>query len=183
MQDNLQNINISPDASLWEELRKGSEKAFREIYLNNVKILHNYGFKFTSDEQLTEDCIQDVFTDIFRNHKTLGPTDNIRLYLFTSLRRRIIKELQKRKVPFLQDETEIAFEPQYFETIPDNTNPLFNTLHNLPPRQKEVIFLRFYEDMEYEEICQVMGMNYQSVRNLMHRAIQTLRARAEGKGK
>ena len=181
MKETTRDTIISSDLILWNELRKGSGHAFREVYQKYVNLLYNYGYKFTSDKQLTEDCIQEIFIDIFRNHSNLSPTDNIKLYLFKALRRRIIKELKKLKNTITQYDHELSFEPEYKENTFNGSNQLFCILQSLPPRQKEVIFLKFYEDMDYEEICQVMEMNYQSVRNLMHRAMQSLREMADKK--
>ncbi len=179
MKNKAQENIHSSDIVIWNELRQGNESVFRDIYIRHVNLLYNYGFKFTSDKQITEDCIQEVFVDIFRNRKNLSTTDNIKLYLFKALRRRIFKEIKKRKITPIQDDIELSFEPAYMENEFDGVNKLLINLQHLPPRQKEVIFLRFYEEMEYKEICQVMDMNYQSVRNLMHRAMQSLREKAE----
>ena len=67
MKNKAQGKIIPSDIVIWSELRQGSESAFRDIYLHYVNLLYNYGFKFTSDKQITEDCIQEVFMDIFRN--------------------------------------------------------------------------------------------------------------------
>ena len=42
----------------------------------------------------------------------------------------------------------------------------------LTPRQREIIYYRFIEEMEYDEICQIMDINYQSAYNLLQRSLQ-----------
>lgn len=48
-------------------------------------------------------------------------------------------------------------------------------LAQLSPRQREALTLYYIEEKKYEDICTIMDMNYQSVRNLMHRGITRLR--------
>ena len=45
----------------------------------------------------------------------------------------------------------------------------------LSPRQQEIITLYYIEQRKYDDICRIMGINYQSVRNLMHRSLLRLR--------
>jgi RNA polymerase sigma-70 factor (ECF subfamily) len=49
-------------------------------------------------------------------------------------------------------------------------------MEKLPKRQQEAVTLRFYYNFSYETIASIMGMNYQSVLNLMQRALKTLRS-------
>ena len=177
----MKSNKISYDSYLWDEVRKGNVTALNEIFKNHIQILINYGIKFTYDKQLVEDCIQDIFMGIFRNHKNLSPTDNIKLYLLKSLRRKIVKELQKNNNKLFNEEQDISFEPIYEYQSSEDSDVIINTLNKLTSRQKELILLKFYEDLEYDDICQIMNMNYQSVRNLMCRTIQKLRSAAISK--
>ena len=45
----------------------------------------------------------------------------------------------------------------------------------MTPRQQQIIHLHYIEQRDYSDICKIMGINYQSVRNLMHRSISRLR--------
>ena len=51
-------------------------------------------------------------------------------------------------------------------------------LNQLSPRQREALTLYYIEEKKYEDICEIMNMNYQSVRNLMHRGLSKLRTLA-----
>ncbi|MFV0267448.1 MAG: RNA polymerase sigma factor, partial [Draconibacterium sp.] len=72
---------MGEDYNLWENFKKGKDYAVSEIYDRHVDFLFNYGKKFTADEDIVLDTIQDIFFDLIRNRKNLGSTDNIRLYL------------------------------------------------------------------------------------------------------
>jgi len=179
------NFEITPDTHLWNAFRKGSEPAFCEIYTNYVQVLFNYGIRFSSDRELVKDCIQDIFIHIYNKKENLGDTNDIKLYLFKSLKRELIRTLQKKQKKISWDDADLPFLASYSAEIDIAANErqaeqnkiLQQALNTLPDRQKEVLFLRFVEEMEYEQIQELMGINYQSVRNLMARSIQNLRGK------
>jgi len=92
------NYQIIPDSLLWKEFIHGNEDAFRLIYQGHVQTLFKYGYNFTHDEALIKDCIQDIFVDLMKYRSTIGSSDNIRLYLFKSLKRKIIRSLHKGEI-------------------------------------------------------------------------------------
>ena len=181
-EDNLK-YEITSDTLLWNNFRSGDEKSFEIIYRTYIKPLYLYGSKFTNNKELVLDCIQEVFVDLFIHRQNLGETNNIKLYLFISLRRKIIYSIHKKnliqlfpdeELPFLSiysTEEEVSDQESEMELI----NKLSKALETLSPRQKEAIYLRFSCELKYEEICQIIELNNQSVRNLVHRAIEKLR--------
>lgn len=181
-EDNLK-YKITSDTLLWNNFRSGDDKSFENIYRSHIKLLYNYGSKFTNDKEFVLDCIQEVFVDIFIHRQNLGETSNIKLYLFISLKRKLIRYLHKNslvqsfpddELPFLaiySTEEEISSQESETEMI----NKLSKALTTLSPRQKEAIYLRFVSGLKYEEICQILDLNYQSVRNLVYRAMEKLR--------
>ena len=61
------------------------------------------------------------------------------------------------------------------ETTTINTHKLQEAIHALTPKQKEVLYLRFYEGLSYDEIEKITDTNYQSIRNLLSKTIKNLR--------
>ena len=176
---------FNADTMLWNDFIKGNEDAFRLIYTNHVQSLFKYGCQFTHDEALIKDCIHDVFIDLSKYRSGLSPTNNIKLYLFKSLKRKIfsslvegkfLRTIDQEKLPFHYDisfEDEIAaneFEQQRY-------HQLEKTMSTLSARQKEAIFLKFVSDLSYEELSKVMHLNNQSARNLVYRGLEKLRER------
>lgn len=183
MDENNSRNPITSDVLLWNNFRAGDKKSFDRIYRTYVKQLYNYGSKFTDDKDFVLDCIQEIFIDIFTHRHNLGETNNIRLYLITSLKRKILRSIQKNnlvqslpgdELPFLSIYSSGNENPDSDDNM-GKINELNKALKMLSPRQKEAIYLRFVSELRYEEICQVMDLNYQSVRNLVHRAIEKLR--------
>ncbi len=149
----------------------------------------NYGTKFLPDAEAVEDCIQELFLSLWQNRATLGETDHIKPYLLKATRRKVIRQAtqQKRRLVGLLP-AEYAFEVALSaeqalvlaETDAEKVAKLQALLQALPPRQKEILYLLFYQDLGYAEIGQIMSLSYQSARNLVHRALKLLKKAALG---
>lgn len=170
------------DVLLWSQLKAGNHQALKQIYDTNIRNLDNYAQKFTSDNAMIEDTIHDLFVQIWNKRENLGNTDSIIKYLCVSLRRELIRRIGKAQdiISFEGSENTnftLSVEDMIIsdETTDQNKKKLDNAMQNLSGRQKEAIYLRYYEEMEYEEICEIMTINYQSVRNLISKAIIELR--------
>jgi RNA polymerase sigma factor (sigma-70 family) len=111
--------------------------------------------------------------------------NNLKSYLFISLKNRIYDEFRKRvyisdtevedAAPSLEgDDTERNYLMREKEQL-DNLM-VERLLVQLSPRQREVLTLYYWDEKNYEDICKIMNMNYQSVRNLMHRSLTKLRS-------
>lgn len=171
------------DTLLWKDFLAGDEKAFENIYRVYVKPLYQYGSKFTLNKEVVLDSIQDLFVELFIHRQNLGETDNIKLYLYVSLKRKLTRTLRKNNLVQSFPDNELTFLSDYSleNEIFDNEseikkiNELNKALNMLTSRQKEAIYLKFVCRLKYEEIAQIMDLNYQSVRNLVCRAIEKLR--------
>ena len=171
------------DQIIWENFLCGDDEAYTYIYREYSQALYAYGMHFTSDKGLVEDCIQDVFIKIFQNRRHLQSTDNIKLYLFIALKNKLFNIFRK-DIKYSQiDSLEPVFAAEY--TIEDEiienereqflNEKMIRMLEVLSRRQKEIIYYRFVEGLSYEEICQIMDMNYQSTQNLIQRSLKKLR--------
>lgn len=168
----------------WEALRNGHKEALEAIYSGHVDLLFQYGCKFSSDESIVKDCIQDLFIELWKNHQGLSPTSSVKKYLLASIRRKIIKTINKNKRWLFSDkmekvnfQLELAAEDKIIseETAEENKLIVQEALEGLSKRQKEVIYLKYYADLDYKEIGEIMDINYQSLRNLVARALKKMK--------
>ncbi|MCU0451259.1 MAG: sigma-70 family RNA polymerase sigma factor [Bernardetiaceae bacterium] len=173
------------DEALWIAFRQGSLTAFEQVYQRHIKTLFNYGAKLTANRDLVADTIQDLFVDLWRTRANLGPTDNIKYYLFKALRRRLVKSLQPTPPPPGQ-ELELT---GLFELIPSPEAQLIGeqegqlrearlqkALRHLTPRQREAIFLKYYQNLSFAEVAEVMSLGLKSTYNLVEKSVGILRA-------
>lgn len=172
------------DTEIWDSLRNGQKLALELIYRKFAPDLIKYGHKFSENEQLIEDCIQDLFIELWKNHKGLGRTDAIKPYLLAAIRRKIIRKLQQDKKWVLSNEDhsypfdlELASDEQMIESEmhAEQVKKLKTAFDSLSNRQQEAIYLKYYSGLEYEEIGKIMNINYQSLRNLVSAALKKMK--------
>ena len=171
------------DFALWNQFLEGDEKAYLYIYKLYAQDMYSYGMLFTTNSELVKDCLHDVFIKIHRNRKKLSQVDNIRLYLLKAMKNYLFDVFDKKKELFHNDTIEPVFSPEY--TIEDKiirqeelhyqSRKIRQMLESLTPRQKEVLYYRYMKHLTYDEIGEIMQMNYQSILNLIQRSIKKLR--------
>lgn len=170
------------DLTLWNQFKNGDEEAFVALFRNYYSGLFNYGCKIAADKELVEDCIQELFLDIWRS---AGKTDIISLkaYIFKAFKFKLIRLINKNnKVqPLTSTAAENGFELSHDNFIIDKEMSLtkkekiLSALQELSPRQKEIIYLKFYQDLSYEEVSEIMQINYQAARNLIYQSIKVMK--------
>jgi RNA polymerase sigma factor (sigma-70 family) len=168
----------------WSLFLQGDKHAFSEIFLACHDNLYRYGMKLTRDQELTNDCIQNLFLKLWKNRNNLKPVVDIYPYLFKSLRHHIIDilELKRQTLPIDHDIEELFIVEYTAEDFmiskqveKETHDKIIGLLNQLTPRQRHAIYLRYFEEMEIETIAQIMDMNVQSVRNLISRGLQLMR--------
>jgi RNA polymerase sigma factor (sigma-70 family) len=173
---------ITPDIQLWDKFVAGDDVAYKNIYDAYVQSLYKFGRNFTKDEELLQDCVHDLFIDMYKYRSRLKKTNNIKLYLFISLKHKIFrtikaegryKQLNNENIPFIY--SLISEEENEFEIKTKRFELLEKAMRELSSRQREAIYLRFVSELSYDELSKVLEMNYQSARNLIYRGIEKLR--------
>jgi RNA polymerase sigma factor (sigma-70 family) len=178
------NFSIAADDSeLWDLFRAGDEVAYTRLIKKYSKILFNYGFRICQDKDFLKDCIQDVFLELWNRRLKISPTQAVKWYLFKAVRLRIFREQSKWNRNEAPDENytflvEFNIESKMItdlETMELGTR-IKQVLNGLPPRQREIMYLRFYENLDFENISQIMEISKQSVHNLLQKAYKNFRA-------
>lgn len=176
---------FSEECPVWRHFRQGDATALARIFNENYASLYCYGKKLVSDEELVKDCVQNLFLKMWLTREKLMPIKSVRPYLLKSLRRHIGDYVvaRNRKKIFQErfnGEFEVTFSHEDFlialQTSQEQSDALVRCLNNLPSRQREAIFLRFYEGLEYDKIAEVMNLNLQSVRNLIYQSLKSIKA-------
>ena len=178
----MEQTNNSTD-TLLASFQAGNMAAFSQLYDLHINILFNYGLKLTIDKELLKDCIHDIFVKLYTKKEELGTIDNLKSYLFISLKNKLCDELRKRM--YMSDTyvnavapTDVEDDYMEEEQRKNEFSLVKRLLDQLSPRQREALTLYYIEEKKYEDICEIMNMNYQSVRNLMHRGLTKLRSLA-----
>ena len=166
--------------------RKSSIEAKWElIYNTHAPVLYHYGNKLTPNNQLIEDCIQDVFAELWEKRNSINNIRHIQAYLIKVFRRKVIHKLhvhrqQDTHHPYVQ---EIAFNISFsfessiiqHEICEENQKRLQKALQLLTHRQRETIYLKFYEGYAYDEIAEIMNLEKSAVYSFIYKAMTQLR--------
>jgi RNA polymerase sigma factor (sigma-70 family) len=181
----------SAEAPLWNMLRAGSGEAFEQIFRHYYPSLLNYGLRFNKDEEEVKDCIQILFMNIWERKAFLGNSDSIRNYLLASLRRLILKRAKSNPLTVSLDDDDALFHVElsvemkiiHDQTLKENVCSLQNAIQNLPARQKEALYLRFYNDQSFGEIALIMNISTRAVYKLIYKALDALNEELAPQGK
>ncbi len=180
------NQSIFSDTQLWMQLKSGSELALGKLIKKYFNPLQNYGYKFVRDEDFVKDCVQEVFIEIWQRRERLTTPDSVRAYLLSSVRKKVLREGFRQQI-IKEEETVDLENDRHFaelshewslieeENIAQLTQQVSTLLNRLPKRQREAVYLQFYQNLEREEIAQIMDINPQSVSNLLQTAFRLFR--------
>lgn len=172
------------DVLLWKAFRSGDDRAFMTIFDRFSPAMFNYGCKIVWDREVVKDAIQELFIGIWQSRERLGDTDSIKFYLFKSLRRKLSKiKVKSPNNPGTRNPNEGKGEssPSHeFVLIAEQASlekreKVLAMLNLLTKRQQEALFLRYFEELNCDQIAAVMNVSKQAVYNLIHHALDELR--------
>ena len=169
---------------LWRQFVTGDEAAFKALYDLSIQEMMLYGEKISPSLVILEESIQDLFTDLWENRKNYTHVQSVKFFLLGSLKNKILKHIRKEKRYTDSNPSELpAFNLEYsYETtlieneiVKAQAAQLAAFLNKLPDREKEALYLKYYEGLSYDEVAAMMNINKRTVYNLIHKAIQYLR--------
>ena len=146
--------------------------------------LFNWGMRLHSEREFVKDCIQEIFLSLWKIQNTIAPVENVRSYLLVVLKSRILRELSKKENRLCQsltDDYAVAVEFSADLHLIEEEHEVYQlrkleqVMNHLPPRQKELIYLRFHQNLSFEQIAEVMQLGRQSVYNLLQKSLNSLR--------
>lgn len=171
-------------APLWDAFRGGDRAAFARLYELFAADLYRYGYNLVRNRPLVEDCLHELFLHLHENHQRLGPTDNIRFYLFRALRRRLLDTVDRSSKldseAYHFDKAEFLIQPHEAtivneEVIDHQKRIVIAELNKLPKRQKEILYLVYMKGLTYPQAAEIMGITMKSVYNTVNVALASLR--------
>ncbi|MFD2932803.1 RNA polymerase sigma factor [Spirosoma flavum] len=173
-------VQQEDETEQWQKLQHGEQDALAYFYEKYADWLLKYGLSVVYNRELIQDSVQELFIQIWNRRENLTVPQSVKYYLMVSLRRIILKDVTKSRLTtnvFPDDTVSLAHQhnldlEEFDETV---ARKIQVAVRSLPPRQQEIIFLRFFDKLSYEEISEITGLDYQILRNTIHRAVKALR--------
>jgi len=163
-----------------EKIKAGQK--FEEILQRFEIPLLQYATRITGDRERARDVVQETFIKFQRNG-SLDREDKAATWLFTVCRNRALNVCRKeRRMMYLHEDTLESQEdrqPMPYQRIEEEeaSGFLMRITATLPPRQQEVLRLKFQNDLSYKQIAEITKTTADSVGVLIHTALKTLRHR------
>jgi RNA polymerase sigma factor (sigma-70 family) len=170
---------------IWNSFKKGDIEAYKMLYQQHVGYLLNYGLRLYNSMTIVEDSVQEVFIDLWQYRQNLNEPSEVRFYLMKCLRNKISKQFKVNQ-PFVSGfdgEVQLPFlvepssEHRLIELQMDAeiSQKVQHLMNELSPREREIVYLKYFNDMSYEQICELMNINYQTARSQHYNALKRLR--------
>ena len=166
---------------LWQLFKRGDWGAYSSLYQQNTRLLLNYGHKFTRDRSLIEDAVHDLFVRLWTSRATLGTPLSVKNYLYKALRSILFRKLETRsRFTEMSDGDPLGFEVSFDQVVIANEEEralqtkIKAAIGTLPPRQQEIVYLRFYEGFSYPEIADILEITVASTYKLLYKALHNM---------
>lgn len=181
METFTENIN---DRVVWQGLKAGDKTCFNRLFRKYYSELFYYGIKTVSNTELVKESIQEVFMRVWETRNNLADVENVKSYLLVSVKRMILLQQKKHAG---RENTEIGLPEAYSfyfdlnefekheELSEDLRKTILTAINSLTRKQRELIFLFFYHELDYSEIATILDISIPAVRNLMYRTLLHLR--------
>jgi RNA polymerase sigma factor (sigma-70 family) len=178
---NLEELNC------WRDFIEDNDlEGLARIYKAYANEMFSYGMKIHPDKNLVMDSMQEVYVRIIEKRETLRATDKIKIYLFKSIRNKILEELRTkhrkdnievliptRDPDFAKEIENLGFsseEPRLREKI------THYSLNKLSKHQREGLFLKYSLNCSYKEISEILEIDIPSARTLIYRSLKQVKA-------
>ncbi len=173
------------DETLWKGLMRGDKEMFLALYKKYYHCLLFIGLKEMKDASLVKDSIQQLFLYLWEKRASIMEAKNVKSYLVTSFLRKLSSDWKTSgkycNLQAVTDDYTTDPQPTPEEKLINKdehiqvSNLLMTLINDLPNRQKELIVLKFYEGLSYDEIVEKTGLSHRTVYNKIHEALKKLK--------
>lgn len=176
------------DQEIITDYLNGEKEEFTEIVNRYLKMVYNFVYRLVSSEKEAEDITQEVFLKVWKNVKNFDVEKSLKTWIFTIAKNTAFDYLRKRKdIPmsvFDNDEGENVIEdnledierrPDEVFALAQNKKQINKVIKELSIIQKEVIILKYVNEMSLSEVSEIMDMSKDTVKSHHRRAILKMR--------
>lgn len=185
-------LTTKSDIQLWNEIKKGNADALSTLFYRFYEDLFFYGEKLTSNKDRIADTIQDIFVKLWESRANNSDVSFVKAYIFKVFRNKLLKKKSKLIIcslisnDFNYSDKKLIISCEDLiigKEIKSEVKTSINTiLKKLTPRQREIIYLKFYCDFSNTEISNTLSIEKQSVSNMLYRIFKSIRKKIKISG-
>lgn len=153
----------------------GGVDAFETLYRRHRDWVVTLAYRFTGDRDMALDILQETFMYVLRRAPGLTLTGQLKTLLYPTVRHLALDAMQKAKRFRAYDEATIDSLPAALPEGVGRDDSLEAVLATLPPGHREVLILRFVDDLQLSEIAVALGVPLGTVKSRLHNALASLR--------
>jgi RNA polymerase sigma-70 factor (ECF subfamily) len=167
------------EAQLVRSLSKGNILAFNTLFREYSSRLYRFAYGYLKSEEVSEELVQEVFTRIWENRKSLKSEYSFKSYLFTIAFNIIKKQFRRESCATEYFRTRILEDFDLETTKQINYDSLYHYVLELvdllPERRKEIFIKSRIEGLNIKEISDVLKISHKTVENQLTDALKFIR--------
>ncbi len=164
-------------------LVKSDRDAFKELFESLHVTLIRFCWRYTEDEDVSRDIVQDAFVTLWEKRKTLDPEKSLLAFMYTIVRNKALNLLRDSHYSDTLDAdetlTETAPEPDEQVNLGMLEDNVKQWIDSLPPRRRQAFKLSRFEGLTHAEIAEVMNLNPRTVNTHVLLALKDLRLKLQ----
>lgn len=172
--------------SVLQHIAAGAEKAIEDFYHLHYNSLIKFGHTITQDRPAVEDAIQNLLIWIIENPRRIRRLDRPDIYFYRALRNNLIKD-QIRARKNIEKEINETISQLLITQSPEKKwmekeeeqeviDQLRTEISQLPDYLQQTLYLRYFSDLPYKDISEILEVKPNVARIYVHRAIERLRS-------
>jgi RNA polymerase sigma-70 factor (ECF subfamily) len=165
---------MESDQQLIESINQGDSEAFEILYYRYREWVYNLAWRFTGNDSDSLDVLQETFTYLLDKFPGFSLSASMTTFLYPVVKHLAMNIVRKNR-RFVSGEDDLIKIPASEETSTGNRSELSAVLNILPEEQREVLLMRFVDDMELKEIAAALNIPTGTIKSRLHRALETLR--------
>lgn len=158
----------------------GDRSAFAELIERYQAPLRYFVARLSEDPETAEDILQDTWLTVIRKIHTLRQLETFSSWLYRIARNNVYRQVRKKNIlPVLPENAPLPNDNQEPDFSPEDAAKVHVCLERLRPEHKEVLMLRFLEEMSYQQIAHVVNCSLGTVRSRIYYAKRALKQEME----
>lgn len=144
------------------------EEAYKQLFFVLFQPLQQFSYSIVKSREAAEDIVSDVFIEIWTRRLELTRIEDLKAYLFISVRNSCFRKLEQQKKTVSLDEVEVEISSHYInpdeQTISNELNiRILKAIEQLPPRSKLIYKLAKEDKLRYKDIAQLLNISVKTI--------------------